>query len=109
MWSWPALLLTPIIALANLAITYALVTPSCEAQSDNSILHIVTLISFLVAAAMTGLAWMDCRQLAASGLDDNSTVRRRFIAAVALYTGILFLQVIVSQWIAIGLLSPCLS
>ena len=50
--SWPALLLSPSLALANLTVTFALVTPAC-ANQQHGWLHIVTIISIAVSLIFT--------------------------------------------------------
>src|SRR3954471_15332397 len=58
MLSWPALLLAPLIALGELSIAYALVSPACESQ-DRTSLHAVAAVSLFLVLAMTALAWRD--------------------------------------------------
>jgi hypothetical protein len=62
MFSWPALVLAPTIALANLSIVYALVTPSCAGQTHTA-LHAVAAISVLAVLALTALAWQAWRRV----------------------------------------------
>ena len=115
MWSWPALLLSPMIALGNLTVTYALVTPACQYQQPVWI-HAVTLLSFVVSLAFTVLALMDWRQYAMPADDfhvkddteDGPHSRKRFIAIVSTWCGALFTLTILAQSIAQWMLSPCL-
>lgn len=106
LWGWVALLATPVIALLNLVLTYALVTPACNSASTK-LLEIVTLASLLVSLVLIALAWQ--------GGGPNGNVRRshrvlrhRYVAIIAFYSAILFLPVIVTQWIAQHDGMPCL-
>ena len=115
MGSWPALLLSPLITLGNLTLTYALVTPSCNHQ-HTTWLHAATLLSALLSLVLTVLAGLEWRRLrlspgsayaAADGVE-GVTARRQFIALVSLWCGSFFTVTILAQWIAQWLLSPCL-
>jgi len=107
--SWPALLLCPSIALGNLIITFALVTPACASQ-QHVWLHTVTLVSLALSLVFTLLA------VYARGLNpspeniasDASTSRPNFLAALSLWSGIFFTMTIAAQWLGQWLLSPCL-
>ena len=124
MRSWPALLIAPLIALADQSIIYALVTPACMRQ-DRSDLHAMAGAALVVVLALTMLAWRAWRDGSAT-LDRNakdSTAdgqrdithadgdaaadRQSFIALVAVLTGALSVLVCVALWLPIWLLSPC--
>lgn len=115
MWTWPALLLSPSIALGNLTLTYALVTPAC-AHQHTSWLHAVTLLSAALSLLFTMLAGMEWRRIrlasgvTTSAIDDarNITARRQFVALVSVWCGWFFTATILAQWIAQWVLSPCL-
>jgi hypothetical protein len=124
MRSWPALLLAPLIALADQSIIYALVTPACMGQ-DRTGLHSVAAASLVIVLALTALAWRAWRAEAtraeanamvgaargsrdvtrADG--DTAIDRQRFVALVAVLVGAFSALVCVTLWLPIWLLSPC--
>ena len=124
MLSWPALLLAPLIALSQLSIAYALVSPSCAAQ-DRTGLHAVAAVSLLVVLAMTLLAWLEWRRSGSEprhGADrreaptlpavtraDSADVGERpsFVAQIGVVVGALSALVSIALWLPIWLLSPC--
>ena len=125
MRSWPALLLAPLIALADLSAIYALVTPACMRQ-DRSGLHVVAVAALLIVLALTLLAWhawldasarVDGSAMVAGPNGDPREVtradgdaavdRQRFIALVAVLVGALSVLVCLALWLPIWLLSPC--
>jgi hypothetical protein len=122
---WPALLVAPLLALGNLSLGYALVTPSC-AHQDGMSLHAVAAVSLLLALAMTALAARAWGRLAAirdaTGADAAVAVTRApttasdatdrasrppFVALVALLAGALSCLVIAAMWLPIWLLPAC--
>ena len=124
MLSWPALLLAPLTALAQLSIAYSLVTPSCGTQSRGG-LHAVAIVSLVLVLVMTAMAWIGWRRQADStstgraapgGAPDRSVTaaesdsaahRPHFIALTALLVGALSALVSVALWLPIWFLSPC--
>src|ERR1700710_418464 len=113
MRSWPALLLIPLLVLSNLTFTYSQVSPACATQNDSWPVHAANLATLIISLFLTWLAWREWQDnKAARGECSKNTyqpnVRRRFVAMVATLMGALFLLVVVAQWIAAGVLSPCL-
>jgi small-conductance mechanosensitive channel len=122
MMSWPALLLAPLIALVELSIAYALVSPACASQ-DRSSLHAVAVVSLLVVLVMTALAWRDRRGHAAAPRgaarergsprdvtradSDAADERPHFVAQMAVVVGALSALVCVALWVPVWFLSPC--
>ena len=109
--NWPALLLAPSLALANLSITYALVTPSCAAQ-DRLALHAVSALSLLVCAAFTWAAWRNWRhwRVNAAALSDSADAvaqRSPFVALISCAVGALSALTVLAQWFPVWILSPC--
>ena len=122
--SWPALLLAPLIALADLSVVYSLVTPACMRQ-DRSGLHAVAAASLVIVLALTMLAWRAWRDetgrvhghamaaMAQGPRDvtradgDAAADRQRFVALIAVLVGALSGWVCVALWLPIWLLSPC--
>jgi hypothetical protein len=107
--SWPALLLCPCLALANLTITYALVTPSCASQ-QHGWLHTITITSVAVSSLLTLMAahahikHKPIRKIA----EDKVSMRPFFLTSLALWSGLFFTLTLVVQSLGQWLLSPCL-
>jgi hypothetical protein len=109
--SWPALILAPLLALAEQALAYALATPGCAHQQGAS-LHTVPLVFLLATLAATALAWGDARRHAASAGhadDDRMGANRHFIACAATGVGALASLAIVAMWVPLWWLPPCVS
>ncbi|HSC65664.1 MAG TPA: hypothetical protein VLD35_18640 [Caldimonas sp.] len=124
MQSWPALLLAPLIALGQLSIAYALVSPSCASQ-DRSSLHAVAAASVLLVLAMTVFAWRDWWRPDATPAADadprraptvptvtradsgDAQERPHFVAQIAVVVGALSTLVAITLWLPIWILSPC--
>ena len=62
--NWPALILSPTLALLNLTAIYALVTPSCHRQSTGA-MQWLTAASLLLSLLFTFIAWRNARRLGA--------------------------------------------
>lgn len=112
MGTWPALLLAPLLALAEQSIVYALATPTCQSQRE-AWLHGVPLLFFAACVALTLLAWREARRLrtdAMPALDaDRRAMRPYFLAWAAIGVGALSSLVILALWIPQWVLSPCFS
>jgi divalent metal cation (Fe/Co/Zn/Cd) transporter len=113
---WPALLLAPLLALAEQSIVYALATPTCQTQRE-AWLHGVPFGFVVLTLALTAMAWHEARRLRRDTLDadaghvdtDARTLRRYFLARVAVWSGALSSLVIVALWLPQWVLSPCAS
>ena len=114
MLSWPALLLGPVLALAEQSIVYALSTPTCQSQRE-AWLHGVPLVFMAVTLLFTAMAWGEARRLRRDGLGaphadaDTRALRRYFVACAATGVGALSTLAIVAMWIPQWVLSPCAS
>jgi uncharacterized membrane protein (DUF4010 family) len=108
--NWPALLLAPSLALTNLSITYALVTPSC-ARQDMLAPNLVSALLLLVCALFSWGAWRNwrARPAAENQASDAAGYRPPFIALVAFMVGALSCLVVLAQWFPQWILSPCAS
>jgi len=113
--AWPALLLAPLLALGDVSLVYALVSPSC-ARQDSTALHSVAAVSLVLALAMTAMAWRHWRAAAptsggvtAATYSDGSVAeaRRSFVALVATLAGALSSLVIVAVWLPVWVLPAC--
>jgi hypothetical protein len=110
MWTWPALLLAPLLALAEQSIVYALATPTCQTQRE-AWLHGVPLLFVAAILAFTVMAWRQARRQAgavAPHVDaDRRALRGYFLACVAAGIGALSALAIVAMWVPQWVLSPC--
>jgi len=112
MKNWPALLVAPTLALTNLSVTYALVTPSCSRQ-DMTAPNVVSALLLLACIWMSWQALGNWRRGTAlrSGEDtsasDSAPERRPFVALVACMVGALSCLVVIAQWFPQWVLSPC--
>ena len=113
--AWPALLLAPLLALGDVSLAYALVSPSC-AKQDGMVLHVVSAVSLVLALAMTAMAWRHWRAAIPAGggvagatYSDGSVAEARpgFVALVATLAGALSSLVIVAVWLPMWVLPPC--
>jgi hypothetical protein len=96
--NWPALLMTPSIALANASIAYALVTPACASQSTAT-LHALCAVSLLACAILTVPV--------ARRLRRSTPARRHFLDQLATMAGALSTLVVLAEWLAVLMVSPC--
>jgi hypothetical protein len=109
---WPSLLLAPAMALGELSIVYAMVTPLCSVQGGEW-MHAVSLAFVVAGALLTALAWAEARRLKqAHGAPvptdtDRHGPQQLFLARVATWSGALSLLVMVALWIPPWVLSPC--
>lgn len=117
MGNWPALLVAPSLALTNLAVTYALVTPSCARQSMLAP-HLVSACFLLACAWMSWSAWRNWRAARdgdgragqpTAGETDDAPDRAPFLALVATMVGTLSCLAVLAMWFPQWVLSPCAS
>jgi uncharacterized membrane protein YidH (DUF202 family) len=109
MGNWPALLLAPTLALTNLAITYALVTPACTRQSMLAP-NVVSALVLAVCVWMSRAAWRNWREgrsLGRQAARDHVPDRPPFVALVAALVGALSSLAVLAQWFPQWVLSPC--
>lgn len=99
---WIALLVAPLLALADQVITYAMVGTCTAAQRLP--VHGVHLVFFVAAVAATVLAW---QMRGDPPVDDPQARRHRFLAGVATAMGLVSALAILSLWIPGWALSPC--
>ena len=115
--AWPALLLAPLLAVGDVSLAYALVSPSCSRQ-DNVALHAVMAVSLVLALGMTAYAWRQWSFAAATAghrgpgratYSDGSEAAARpgFVALMATLIGALSSLVIIAVWMPMWILPPC--
>jgi Na+/H+-translocating membrane pyrophosphatase len=111
--NWLALFVAPSLALANLSITYALVTPSCAHQNTVAA-HVLSGVMLLACLAMSGGAWRNWRRAergdtAGDAAGDGVQDRPPFVALVAACVGALSSLAVLALWFPVWVLSPCAS
>jgi hypothetical protein len=113
MGNWPALLVAPSLALTNLTVTYALVTPSCTRQSmlAPNLVSAVFLLACLWMSWGAWRNWLAGRRVegATAGESDAAPDRAPFLALVAVMVGALSSLAVLAQWFPQWVLSPCAS
>jgi threonine/homoserine/homoserine lactone efflux protein len=117
MGNWPAMLAAPALALTNLSVTYAMVTPSC-AHQNMIVPNAVSALSLLACAWMSWGAWRNWRsareadradRAGRAGVTDSVPDRAPFLALVAFSVGALSCLAVLAQWFPQWVLSPCAS
>jgi hypothetical protein len=103
MKTWPALLLAPLLVLADQALAFSLVSWSCNRGIPIGTLHVGF---FFATAILTGIAATEWRRGAAA---DSAAGTRSFLAVMATLVGALSGLVILAMWIPHGMLSPCIA
>jgi hypothetical protein len=109
MWIWLALIVAPLLALADQTVAFALVGPGC-AQQSTAMLHVshaVFLALAIVAAIGAWQTWHETAAVAAPGAD--SVVQRHFLAGVATTVAALSAAAIAAMWIPTWMISPCIA
>lgn len=105
---WTGLLLAPAAFLLNLEVAYALVPTAC-ASSTLLLVHAVHAVCLVLAAlgAMTALRrWRLTGETWPGGAGGRLS-RSRFMSGLGLFLSLLFVLVILAQWIPSFVLSPC--
>jgi hypothetical protein len=107
MATWLALLVAPILALADQTVALSMTAWACRGQHPLA-LHMVHVPFAIATAATTLLAWQRWRETAAMAAAGDATARSQFLAGMALGVSALSLLVILTMWAPTWLLSPCL-
>jgi hypothetical protein len=96
MRAWPALILAPVFALAAQIIAYALVTPACH-YGKAWPLHLSFFLFFALCVATAFSARLSLR-----------AAHREFLPLAAMWSGAFFSLVVLAQWVAMFIVSPCM-
>jgi hypothetical protein len=106
---WLALIIAPVLALADQSVAYALAGWSC-AQGHFAVAHVTHALFLLAVIAATFLAWTVARTGFEATRTEGpfSTHRHDAMALCALALGLYSAAVIVAMWIPQWVLSPCL-
>ena len=106
---WPAILITPLLALADQALALALTGRACETQNGQW-LHAVPLVFLLASVALTVWALASARRHSAASRSANAdppSANAHFIAWVGVGVGALSSLSILAMWVPMWMLSPC--
>jgi hypothetical protein len=105
---WTSALGGPVVALANLEVLYLLVPWSCRNSSWP--LHAATAVAAVLVLGLFAASWRSWRSLDGGWSTDQegAEARARFMALLGLLTAGVSFGVVLAQWIAIGVLHPCL-
>ena len=105
---WAAVLTGPLAALAQLQANYTLLLWVCG-SGQKWTLHAVSLVALLLAAGAGALALRNWRKAGALWEDGGAGVlpRSRFMSAVGMLVSAHSALVIIAQWIAVFVYSPC--
>jgi hypothetical protein len=105
---WTGVLLAPLAFLSNLQVNYTLTQKLCPG-GHTSLLHLMTILFLLIAAAGGLIAWRNWgragRALPDESADNNT--RDRFMGSVGLMISALSFLIIVAQWIPQFIFNPC--
>jgi hypothetical protein len=106
---WAGMLAAPIAWFVQLSIVYALTPHACAAKG-RFLLHLASLVCLAVAGFGLRTAWGNWEVIRRGSAADGpraSSGRARFQSLGGLLSGGLFLLIIVAEWLAISVLSPC--
>src|SRR5205085_12010441 len=104
---WLALLVAPLLALADQSVALSMTVWACRGQHELA-LHVVHAAFALATLATTVFVWLRWRQTSAEPQASEANARRRFLAAMAIGASVLSLLVIVTMWAPTWVLSSCL-
>jgi hypothetical protein len=103
---WYALVVAPVLALADQSIALAMTPWACRGQHGIA-LHGVHVAFALATAAAAWLAWRRWRETSPPAGGEGAA-RRHFLAGLAIAVSALSLLVILTMWMPTWVLSPCL-
>jgi hypothetical protein len=95
-------------ALLQIEVAYLSVSHACR-QSSAMPLHVESAVALLLALGGVWVGWR-AWSAAGGGWDEEGAepaARTRFLAAISLLLGVLFVLVIVAIWLPIFFLDPC--
>jgi hypothetical protein len=106
---WLALIVAPLLALADQTVALTLVGPGCAAQTT-SMLHASHAVFLTLAVVATAAAWRRWLQTApALVTKGDNNVQRHFIAGIATIVGAMSAVAIAAMWLPTWLISPCIA
>jgi hypothetical protein len=105
---WLGLFLAPAVFFAHLQLTYILVPWACEKQTTLW-LHVSGIVSVLLAAAGTVIAWLTWVRIGrdAPGEAAGPAPRARLLAVCGFVMSAMFVLLVLAQWVSAFFISPC--
>lgn len=106
---WFSLLAGPVAWAIGLNAAYALVVVAC-ARDTTLPLHLVSLGTLLLAGAGGVMGWREWQRVGPTAPSDapGARARTRFLAALAVAGSAYFVLAILTQWVGVFLLHPCM-
>ncbi|HEX4233827.1 MAG TPA: hypothetical protein VH041_05930 [Caldimonas sp.] len=104
---WLALIVAPLLALADQSIAFALVGWACAHQST-ALVHASHLVFLLLTAGAAVYAWQGWRE-AASANGGAAAGEMHFLSGVATATASLSAIAIVAMWVPTWMISSCIA
>ena len=101
---WPALILVPLLALADQSVAYALTPWLCARQNvlAGHVVHVVFLVAMVIASVP---AWRAMRRLAPR--EKESSESAPVLALVGSLIALLSITILLALWLPQWVLSPC--
>jgi hypothetical protein len=108
LWLWLGLLIAPLVFLLHLEVNYSLVTQLCQSTHKIAI-HLVTFAAVLVSAAGGFIAWRNWQEAGRKLPGEGAGIIEpsRLMSAVGVFISILFIVILVAQWIPQFIFDPC--
>jgi hypothetical protein len=108
MRTWLALLLAPVLMLADQSIAYATVGWAC-ARQQVLVMHAVHAGFLLAMLVATFLAWQLWHQTVPSEGSDETLKRRHFLAGLAMASGLFSALVTAAMWLPTFIIPACVN
>jgi len=106
---WLALVIAPLLALADQTVALSLVGPGCAAQTT-SMLHASHALFLALAVVAAVTAWRRWLQTAPAPVaNGENNVQRHFLAGIAAIVASLSAAAIAAMWLSTWLISPCIA
>lgn len=106
---WLALIVAPLLALADQTVAFALVGPGCARQTT-AMLHVSHALFLALTVVVTIGAWRRWLETAPARVTDGEgAVQRHFLAGVAATVAAFSAAAIAAMWLPTWLISPCIA
>jgi nicotinamide riboside transporter PnuC len=107
---WFAVLAGPLAWMLGLNAEYSLVRVAC-AKDTNLSLHLVSLLTLLLAISGGWVAWREWKRTGRQGPGEGGGTlpRARMMVVMGLMASALFSLAIVTQWVASLFFNPCMA
>ena len=105
---WVALIVAPLLALADQTVAFALVHSACAHQAT-WVVHLSHVVFLTIAATAAAGAWLQWRETAIAPDTGEATVQFHFLAGVATMVAVLSAVAIMAMWIPTWMISSCIA